>query len=79
MSSGNGRSMRALASLGGLAFSMAALIVLGALLGHYLDRRWGTAPWLTFVGTLLGIAAGFFEVFTQAKKAERDESGPGRK
>jgi F0F1-type ATP synthase assembly protein I len=38
------------------------MAVLGALLGNYLDGRWGTGPWLTLAGTLLGTGAGFREI-----------------
>ncbi len=65
---------RGLAALGGLGFSMAALVIGGALLGYYLDGRWGTSPWLTIAGLFLGLGAGFFEVITMAKKAEQAES-----
>jgi len=54
--------MRTVGMVGGLAFALGAMAVLGALLGNYLDRRWGTGPWLALVGTLSGTAAGFYEV-----------------
>lgn len=38
-------------------------IVLGYLLGRYLDGKLGTGPWLTAGGFLLGAAAGFLELF----------------
>ena len=56
------KPMRAMGVVGGLAFTLGAMVVLGALVGYYLDRRWGTSPWLTLAGTLLGTAAGFYEV-----------------
>ena len=54
--------MRALGLVGGLGFVLAATTALGAWLGYYLDGRWGTGPWLTLVGTLVGMGVGFFEV-----------------
>ena len=54
--------MRTVGVVGGLGFVLAATTVLGAWLGHYLDGRWGTGPWLTLGGTLVGMGAGFFEV-----------------
>ena len=54
--------MRALRLVGGLGFVLAATTALGAWLGYYLDGRWGTGPWLTLVGTLVGMGVGFFEV-----------------
>jgi F0F1-type ATP synthase assembly protein I len=58
--------------VGGLAFVLGALTALGAWLGHYLDRRWGTVPWLTLAGTLLGMGAGFFEVASVLRHIGRD-------
>lgn len=29
------------------------------LAGYWLDRRWGTGPWLLLAGLLLGMAGGF--------------------
>ena len=54
--------MRAVGLAGGLGLMLGLMTVLGAWLGYYLDGRWGTAPWLTLVGTLCGMGAGFFEV-----------------
>jgi ATP synthase protein I len=54
--------IRALGLVSGLGFMLALSALLGAVVGHYLDQRWGTGPWLTLVGTLLGTAAGFYEI-----------------
>jgi len=74
MYSGKNGPLRALSELGGLAFTMAALAAMGALLGYYLDRRWGTTPWLTLVGTLIGVASGMFYVVVVVQRISRDES-----
>lgn len=47
----------------GLGFEIVVPIVLGLLLGLWLDGRWGTRPWLAVVGILLGIGAGFYNFF----------------
>jgi len=43
-----------------ISTSLAGLVGGGYLLGHYLDARWGTSPWLTlsliFVGLALGVS-----------------------
>ena len=36
----------------------------GGLGGYWLDSRLGTTPWLFLVGSLLGIAAGFYHFFS---------------
>jgi ATP synthase protein I len=50
---------RTLGYLSTIGLSMAFAIGLGALLGHYLDQRFGTAPWLFFVFLIFGILAAF--------------------
>ena len=73
MFSGNQGPMRTVVAVGGLAFVMAVLAVLGWLLGDYLDRRFGTTPWLGLVGTLTGVAAGIFELYIVAQRSERSD------
>jgi F0F1-type ATP synthase assembly protein I len=38
-----------------------AIILLGGI-GYGLDRWWGTSPWLLFVGLILGLIVGFYEL-----------------
>jgi ATP synthase protein I len=64
--------MRAVGLVSGLGFMLAAMTVLGAWLGHYLDGRWGTTPWLTLAGTLGGMGAGFMEVVAVLKQVGRE-------
>ena len=55
-------ALRAVAVLSGAGFIMAASVALGALLGNWLDGRWGTHPWLLVTGFLLGTVAGFIQM-----------------
>jgi ATP synthase protein I len=55
----------------GLTFVVATA---GATLGGYFLDRWlGISPWLTLIGLVLGVAAGFRELFRALKRAERQE------
>ena len=74
MFSGEQGPLRALAALGGLAFVLGVLAICGWLLGRYLDERLGTTPWLSIIGTVLGMVAGFWEIYTVVQKTEQDES-----
>lgn len=49
------------ASMAGLM--LAACIFVGTGIGVWLDRWLGTRPWLTMIFMLLGIVAGFYNVF----------------
>jgi ATP synthase protein I len=74
MPSRNQVPMRTIGVAGGLGFVLGLSALLGALAGRYLDQRWGTEPWITLVGTLLGTAAGFYQVVTVLKQLEGKSS-----
>jgi ATP synthase protein I len=58
-----------------MAFSigtpMAVLVSSGAFAGHWLDSKWGTEPWLTLSGVVLGSVAGFVNMFRVLKWWQR--------
>jgi ATP synthase protein I len=41
--------------------------VIGFAAGYYADRWLGTSPWLAMIGLVLGIAAGFVNLFDSTK------------
>jgi len=55
--------LRQLARLSTIGISLVAATAIGLLIGYGLDRWLGTAPWLTMLFTLFGIAAGFLNLF----------------
>jgi ATP synthase protein I len=55
----------------GIFFGVA--VCLGFFGGRWADRRWGTAPWLQIVGLLIGVAAGFRELYSLSKRALKEE------
>lgn len=69
-------AIRAAALLTGLPVILAAAVALGVFGGQWLDKRFGTEPWLTVVGALLGTAAGFREMFRLVAQLG---SGKGRR
>ena len=52
-----------LGSFSGLGFTIAIPIVLGTILGHYLDGHFNTGALFTLLGLLLGLVAGFFGAY----------------
>jgi F0F1-type ATP synthase assembly protein I len=42
----------------GLGAELVAPILLGAFVGAFLDARFGVEPWLTVVGSILGVVSG---------------------
>jgi ATP synthase protein I len=71
--------LRMLGSLSTVGITLVVATVIGYLIGHYLDGRYGTAPWLTLVFLLLGIAAGFKNLYDQTRRLmdvdNRDKKG----
>lgn len=55
--------LRQLARLSTIGVTLVAATAIGLAIGYGLDRVFGTNPWLTLVFTLLGIVAGFVNLF----------------
>jgi ATP synthase protein I len=58
-------------SIIGIQFPVA--IALGYFFGRWLDRLFGTDPWLTIIFALFGITAGFINLFRITAQAGRAE------
>jgi ATP synthase protein I len=63
---------KGLAELTSIGMTMVLCTVIGLAGGYFGDRWLGTSPWLTLVGLLLGIVAGFVNLFRSVKNAEHD-------
>jgi ATP synthase protein I len=64
----SGKQLRSFARVGALGIELALSTVIGLLGGRWLDGKLGTAPWLTLVGLILGVIAGFRSLYTTARK-----------
>jgi len=62
--------IRSLGYLSTIGLSMAISIGIGAVVGHYLDEKFETQPWLFFIFLGFGIAAAFKNLHFMAKKAK---------
>lgn len=59
----------------GLGFQFAASILVFLFLGRWLDRRFGTEPWLLLSGVFVGAAAAFYSIYRQLMAdLEREEA-----
>lgn len=63
----NIETMRALVYFSQIGVSMAASILVGVLLGKYLDSFFGTTPWLLLIFSLLGAGAAIKVLFNAPK------------
>lgn len=67
----NVRYFRELAYFSSIGFTVALSIFIGLGVGLYLDGRFGTHPWLTFVFLGMGIAAGYRNIGLAIKKSRK--------
>jgi len=59
--------LSAIAALSQLGLTIAACVVIGILLGRFLDNRLGSSPWLLIIFSILGALAAFRSIFEFAK------------
>ena len=56
-----------------IGIEMGAALVVGMGIGWFLDRAFGTKPWLLVIFTGFGIVAGFRNMIVAARKAAAEE------
>ena len=64
----SGDLMRTVGELGTVGLSFVLAIVIGVLIGHWIDTTFGTNPWGFFVFFFLGLAAGVLNVYRITKR-----------
>ena len=67
-----------------LGFQLASAVLILFFLGRWADRAWGTGPYLSLAGVLVGCAGGLVKFFVAVQAMERrkgppDAPAPGRK
>lgn len=70
------RVVRELGRYTGFGLTWALSVLFFLLIGYWLDGRWGTLPWLTLLGALIGAAGGFLSLYrglTAAAAADERE------
>ena len=64
------KSARAMSEFAQIGVTMASCIITGVFLGRFLDRVFGTAPWLIIIFSLLGVASAIKSIFDLAKNTD---------
>jgi ATP synthase protein I len=67
LGSDRGKQLKAFARVGAVGIELALSTVIGMLGGQWLDRKLSTAPYLTLVGLVLGVIAGFRSLLQAAR------------
>jgi ATP synthase protein I len=47
-------------------------VIVGLLIGQYLDEKFGTEPWLLLLFLIFGMAAGFRSIFRLLKDLDKN-------
>lgn len=71
MKEGTKQYIKMLALVSTMGLSLVLATVIGLAVGYYLDKAFGTNPWLTLIFLVLGIVAGFRNLFIIMKRAQR--------
>lgn len=66
------RNLRNMSTASAVGIVIVVSVVIGFLLGRWLDRIFGTDPWLLLVFTILGVVAGFIEMYRMVKSISED-------
>jgi ATP synthase protein I len=66
-----GKQLKQFARLASVGIELVVSTVIGLLGGRWLDSKLSTTPWLTLVGLLLGVIAGFRSMFVAARAAQK--------
>ncbi len=62
------RMIRTLGHVSTVGLAMALSIGIGAVVGHYLDKYFGTHPWLFFIFIGFGVVAAFRNLYVMYHK-----------
>lgn len=63
----NSETFRSLSYFSQIGVTMAASVLVGVLLGKYLDDLLGTTPWLLLIFSMLGVGAAIKSLFNMPK------------
>ncbi len=61
-------STRKIVELTSLVLMLPSSIAVGLFLGYFLDKLFGTQPWLLLLFTVLGIVSGFYSLLRGLSK-----------
>lgn len=68
-------ALELLSTAGTIGLQLVSATFIGLAMGYFLDKWLGTGPWLLVIFLLLGIVAGFRDVYREAKRLQARSGG----
>jgi len=68
-----GEAYRQLAPFMGLGTELAASVAGMLLIGYFLDKHFGTSPWLLLAGAVVGMVGGFYNFIREIQKLSKSQ------
>lgn len=65
-------AMQLLGNVGTIGMQLVVATFIGLAMGYFLDKWLGTEPWMLIIFLLLGIVAGFRDVYREAMRLQRN-------
>lgn len=62
------QTIKTIGALSTVGISFVLAIVIGTTAGYFLDRQFGTSPWLFLLGFVFGLVAGILNVLRTSRK-----------
>lgn len=68
------RLIRSMGFLSSIGITLVVATMVGLAMGYYLDEWLGTSPWFTLIFMVLGIVAGFQNIYNLTKREIRRQN-----
>jgi len=69
-----GNALRSAGPIFGSGIQLAATVVLMFFIGRWLDREFGTDPWLMLAGIFFGLGAGLYNFIKIVQRVEKKKT-----
>ncbi len=60
----------------GLGTELAASVAGMLLVGYFLDKYFGTSPWLLLIGAAAGLVGGFYNFIKEVQRLSKSDTKP---
>lgn len=70
----NNKKIESLGIASVMGLHLVSGVIVGIAMGYYLDKYFGTKPWLTLIFLVFGIIAGYKNMFRELQRIQKKEA-----